>query len=309
MTEAEMGAPWINPEMQQLIEWRDQDIVISVPIKSGTTWMMNIVYQLLTGGNTDFTDIYAEVPWIEFVQRPGQPVDELLERLDAMPTDRPRAFKTHSAPPVVPYIKPGEGKNVRYIVVARNPEEALVSAKPFFEKHTDAFYDFWGVPKEAVTRPDLVSFYDEVVDPQGMHKMLFGFLASWWPLRHEDNVLFLHFADMKRDYEDCIHRVAEFLDVQLTPDQWRGVFQYTSFPWMKKHEDRFEARTQSDPPVLESGAMVRKGKAGAAQEDGMTPEISRHLRAVGEQVYPHQDALRWFYQGGLPDSPGADFRS
>lgn len=309
MPETEMGAPWINPEIQQLIEWRDKDIVISVPIKSGTTWMMNIVYQLLTGGDGDFADIYAEVPWIEFVQRPGQPFDELLGRLAAMPTDRPRAFKTHSAPPMVPYIKPGEGAEVRYIVVARNPEEALVSMKPFIEKHTDAFYDLWGMSKEAVTRPDLASFYHEVVDPQGMHEMLFGFLASWWPLRHEDNVLFLHFADMKRDHQGCIHRVAEFLDIHLTSDQWRGVLQYTSFPWMKEHEDKFEARTQSDPPVLESGAMMRKGETGSVREEGMTPEISQHLRTVGEKVYPDQDALGWFYHGGLPDEAGADFHS
>ena len=36
--------PWINESMQQLIEWRDGDIIVSVPVKSGTTWTMNIVH-------------------------------------------------------------------------------------------------------------------------------------------------------------------------------------------------------------------------------------------------------------------------
>lgn len=31
------GIPWIQPEIQQKIEWRDGDVVVSVPIKSGTT--------------------------------------------------------------------------------------------------------------------------------------------------------------------------------------------------------------------------------------------------------------------------------
>ena len=31
------GPPWIQPQIQQEIKWRDGDIVISVPVKSGTT--------------------------------------------------------------------------------------------------------------------------------------------------------------------------------------------------------------------------------------------------------------------------------
>ena len=89
MSEPSKGGPppWFQPEMLRLVEWRDGDIVISVPVKSGTTWAMNIVYQLLTGGDPDFEDIYAEVPWIELLQRPGQPPEEMLDRIAAMPHD------------------------------------------------------------------------------------------------------------------------------------------------------------------------------------------------------------------------------
>jgi len=133
--------PWIRPELQQKMEWRDQDIVISVPPKSGTTWAMNVVYQLLNSGNPNFESVYAEVPWIEFVNRPDQPDQEVLDRLSAMSLNQARAFKTHSAPPEVPFFKTDTDKNVRYIVVCRNPEEAIVSFKPFMEKHTDAWYE------------------------------------------------------------------------------------------------------------------------------------------------------------------------
>ena len=86
--------PWTNPEMHHQIPWRDSDILISVPIKSGTTWTMNIVYQLLSGGDPHFQDIYAEVPWIEILTRPGMPVQELIDRVGGMTRDRPRAMKT-----------------------------------------------------------------------------------------------------------------------------------------------------------------------------------------------------------------------
>jgi len=299
MTEPQKaGPPWLRPEQQQLVDWRDGDIVISVPIKSGTTWTMNIVYQLLTGGDPDFADIYTEVPWLEFVARPGQPPEELLERIANMRRDRPRAFKTHAAPPMLPFLEPGGEKNVRYIVVCRNPEEALVSAKPFFEQHTDAWFELWNLPKAAMVRPDFATFYKEVIDPGRLQGMLFGFLAAWWPLRHHSNVLMLHYADMTRDHEGSIRRIAEFIGATPTPAQWAAILEYTSFPWMKAHQEKFEATTLSAVPVLERGAMVRRGRAGDARSDGMTEVISRHLRKVGGEMCGDPVALDWFYTGG-----------
>ncbi len=106
------GPPWIQPEIQEKIDWRDGDIVISVPIKSGTTWTMNIVYQLLVGGDAEFRDVYEEVPWIEFLAYPGQPHGHVVERVDAMPEGTRRAFKTHSPTPFVRFQSAGSGKDV-----------------------------------------------------------------------------------------------------------------------------------------------------------------------------------------------------
>jgi len=290
--------PWLNPEIQQLVEWRDDDIVISVPLKSGTTWTMNIVHQLLTGGDAGFDDIYAEVPWLEILSRPGQPPQEILDRIAMMPRTRPRAFKSHAAPPMLPYHPTGGGRNLKYVVVCRNPEEALVSAKPFLEMHSNAWFERWGVPKAAFVRPDFPTFYREVVDANQLQGMLFGFLAAWWPLRHRDNVLMLHYADMSSDHAGSIRRMASFLGITPSDTQWTAITEYTSFAWMKAHEDKFEGKTMADIPVLERGAMVRKGRVGDATADGMTAEVAAHLRAVGTQIFPNPTALEWFYGGG-----------
>ena len=93
------GPPWLNPKAQQDVVARDGDVWISSPVKSGTNWMMNIVHQLLTGGDADFDSIYSVVPWPEFVERPGQPPQEVVDRIAAMPTGRRRAIKSHAAPP------------------------------------------------------------------------------------------------------------------------------------------------------------------------------------------------------------------
>ncbi|KHK93098.1 hypothetical protein LK12_01710 [Novosphingobium malaysiense] len=292
-------AHWIQPEIQQKIAWRDGDVVISVPPKSGTTWTMNIVHQLLTGGTSDFRDIYEEVPWIEFVGHPEETHDEILSRLDAMPTDRRRAFKTHSAPPVVPFLAAGEGPHVQYIVVCRNPEEALVSFQPFIAKHADEWFDLWGMPREAMARPDFPSFYHEVVAARGMHEnAFFRFLEAWWPLRNNDNVLFLHYADMKRDHAGSVRKIADYLGVAPSEGEWSKILEYTSFPWMKQHEDKFEARTAGKVPILKSGAMIRKGEAGKAKADGMTDAIAGELRKLGDRICSGA-AVDWLYEGGV----------
>ena len=292
------GPPWIRPEIQKDIRWRDGDVVISVPAKSGTTWMMNIVHQLFSGGRSDFQDIYAEVPWIEFIGGPQLTGRDVMKRLEAMPKDRPRAFKTHSAPPTIPYFEAGAKPAVKYIVVFRNPEEALVSFKPFLDQHTNEWFELWGVPRAAMCRADFGTFYREVIDANGMQGMFFGFLAAWWPLRDQKNVLFMHYNDMTRDHESTIRKVSDFLGTQPSASQWSSILEYTSFPWMKQHTEKFEAHTAGVVPILKTGAMIRKGASGKAKEDGMTDAIARHLREIGARICPDPVALKWYYQGG-----------
>ena len=289
--------PWINPVIQQRMRWRDGDVVIAVPPKSGTTWTMNIVHQLRTGGDPDVADIYREVPWIEFVPGPSHTVESLVAGLDAMPADRRRVFKSHAAPPMLPYHAPGGGPDVRYVVVVRNPEEALVSLHPFIAAHSDAWFDLWQVPKPALVKPDFTSFFNEVANP-GFVSMIFGFVAQWWPLRHAPNVLLLHFSEMTRDHEGSVRRIADFLGYTPTAEQWNVILECTSFPWMKAHQDKFEVQSVADVPVLNPGAMIRKGKTGAAKEDGMTEAIAQTIAAAGRSIVTDRAAFEWCYRGG-----------
>ena len=289
--------PWINPAIQQQMKWRDGDIVVSVPLKSGTTWTMNIVHQLREGGDRNFADVYTEVPWIEFVPGPAATVEGLVAKIDGMPHARRRAFKSHAAPPELPFHAPGSGTDVKYVTVARNPEEALVSAYPFLANHSDEWFDLWQVPKAALVKPDFNSFYHEVLHP-GFVAMIFGFMAQWWPKRQAANVLMLHFSAMKRDHEGSVRKIAEFLGFNPTSEQWTTILETTSFAWMKAHEDKFDAITGTDVRVLKPGGMIRKGKVGAAKDDGMTPDIAAKIASTGREMLRDPAAFEWLYSGG-----------
>jgi len=95
------GPPWLNPTIQSKIDWRDDDIVVSVPSKSGTTWTMNIVHQLRTKGDCNFDDIYHEVKWIEAMDTPESTVDDMVKNINDMDTTKPRTFKSHKSPSAV----------------------------------------------------------------------------------------------------------------------------------------------------------------------------------------------------------------
>jgi hypothetical protein len=292
--------PWIDETVQQRIAWRDGDVVVSVPPKSGTTWTMNIVHQLRTGGDGDFADVYAEVPWLEFVPRPGCSTDDLVDEFDSMPSHRRRAFKTHAAPPTLPFQASGSAADVRYVVVVRNPDEAVASFRPFIAAHSDAWFELWQVPRGAIVGPDFATYFAGV----GSHMLaprIFDFVASWWPLRDEPNVLLLHYADLKRDLESSVRSIADFLGFQPTDAQWSAILEHASFDWMKAHEDKFEIRTLSDVPILDSGAMIRKGRVGASAEDGITPDMSATIAAIGREILTDPAAFDWCYRGsGVP---------
>ena len=287
--------PWIDPRMQQQVGWRNGDIVISVPVKSGTTWTMNIVHQLRSGGDPDMEDVYAEVPWLELLAGPTVEPDEVVRQIDAMPAEPRRAFKTHSGPGALPYHAPGSGVDVRYVVVMRHPDEVLASMYPFISRHSREWFALWGIDKDEFVPPDFPAF----VDGLGMDLVggsVFSFAAAWWPLRNEPNVLMMHFSDMKRDHEGSVRQISDFLGFEPDPEQWARVIEYTSFPWMKQHGEKFEIRTLTEVPILESGAMVRKGRVGAAREDGVTEEMSARLAAMGQQIVGDEEALAWIYR-------------
>jgi hypothetical protein len=297
VAEPPRGPGWVDPEIQQHVAWRDGDIVVSVPVKSGTTWTMNIVHQLREGGDPDFEDLYAEVPWLELVPGPRVTREQRLAKLDEMRRGRRRAFKTHSPPGPLPYQTPGKGRDVRYVVVVRNPDEVVASMHPFIAAHSDEWFELWEMPRETFVRPDFHSFYYEVAQ-QSFGPMIFGFVAAWWPLRLEPNVLLMHFADMKRDHEGSVHKIAEFLGFEPDRSTWPAILEYTSFGWMKANEHKFEIQKVAEVPILDSGAMVRKGKVGAAHEDGVTPEISADIARLGREILTDAAAFEWCYRGG-----------
>lgn len=245
-----------------------------------------------------------------------------MERWRTLPADVCRGFKTHSAPG--PFLE--FRRDAKYLVMLRNPEEALCSLHPFLLNHTDEIWALWNneAGRAAMQRPTFRQWLEEVafaplppppsgttttpgapppVDGGTMLNVWFAsFINGWWPFRNEPNVLMLHFSELKADHEGSVRRIAAFLGFRPTAEQWPRVLEHTSFPWMKAHEEKFETITAGTPEapvaVLKHGHMVRsEGRLGAQREDGMTDELAAAVRARLERLIHDPEALRFMYDG------------
>lgn len=184
------------------------------------------------------------------------------------------------------------------LVVARNPEEAVVSMHAFINKHSEDFIEYWGAPVHMFRVPSLDAFYDGFAKHTGFVKNIFTFVAEWWQLKEKDNVLLMNYKDMVEDHEGSIQKISNFLEYgPYKQEEWQDILELTSFKWMKANERRFEATTVWDVPPLVRGGMMRRGSSGLARLEGLSEDMAEEIRDCGKEILT-EDAFHWLYNGG-----------
>lgn len=220
------------------------DILIAPYVKCGTTWMQQIVHGLRTGGSMDFDEILEVVPWIELAH-------DMAVDLGAPQVAHPRAFKTHLPWDLVP-------KGGRYIVVFRNPLDALSSMHRFL--------DGWFFEAGSITLADYARF----VLSQGPG--WWGHAASWWRQRERSDVLMVTFERMKADLPGVVDQVADFIDPTLGAEARAIAARQARFDFMKRFERQFDdhlVRARRDAVCgLPSGGIASKVAEGGRTSDG-----------------------------------------
>lgn len=274
--------------------YRDSDIVIATWSKAGTTWMQQIVGQLLFRGDPGLE------PWrlSPCLEARWLPRAETLAMLDAQ-THR-RFIKTH-----LPLDALVCSPEARYIYIARDGRDVAWSGYNHHANFTQTFRDQINSQTEIDAPPlspppaDIRQFWHEWLDRQDSPGNLSSFwnnLRGWWAIRHFPNVLLLHFANLKRDMPGEIRRVAAFLDVPIDEERWDAILEYCSFDWMKANADKV---TPGGGSHWEGGGrtFINRGVNGR-WKDTLTPEeiADYEARAVRE-LGP--DCAHWLATGEL----------
>ncbi len=211
------------------IVFRDDDIVISTYAKSGTTWMQQIIGQLVFDGSEDVAP--AEMsPWVDLRVPPRQ---VKLPEIEAQ-THR-RFLKTHL--PVDALVFSPKAK---YLYIGRDGRDVMWSLHNHHLNANQLWYDALnntpGRVGPEIGRPpeDPVIYFRDWLEGDGAPFWSFWEnVRSWWAIRALPNVMMVHFADLKADMPGEIKRIGAFLD--LEPTDWNKVLEHCTFDYMKAH--------------------------------------------------------------------------
>lgn len=273
---------------------RADDIVIATYGKSGTTWLQQIVGQLLFGGEEMLGFVEAS-PWLDtrlvsraqmFAQLAGQ---------------RHRRFiKSHLPFDALPW-----SPTVRYIHVARDVRDLVWSLHRFHSNFTPLYLRLLnslpGRVGDEIIRADtdIVRYYRTWLERDGYPFWPFwSHLASWWQARHLPNVLLVHFNGLKADLPGEIRRIAAFLDIAVDEAAWPRIVEHSGFEWMRRAALRAPPSMADDILADGLGAFIHRGTNGRWRDMLSAQDIALADRVAAQRL--PADCAHWLRTGQLP---------
>ncbi len=277
--------------------FRDDDIVIATYGKAGTTWVQQIVGQLVFDGR-EGVNVAELSPWLDLRVPPKSVKVAAL----AAQTHR-RFIKTHLPVEALVY-----SPRARYLYVARDGRDVVWS---LYNHHARANGEWYRLlnetpglvgPPIAPPSASIRQYFLEWLEGDGYPFWSFrDNLRSWWESRELPNLLLVHFADLRRDLPGEMRRIARFLGIAPEEEQWETIVAHCRFDYMKAHA----AETAPLGGVLWDGGaetFIHKGINGRWR-DVLTSEDCRAYEAMVENTIGAEGA-GWLANGRL-EPPGA----
>jgi len=290
--------------------FREGDIVISTPPKSGTTWTQMLV-AMLVFDTTDFYQPLALIsPWLDMNTRP---LASVLADLEAQ-THR-RFIKTHTPLDGLPL-----DERVTYVCVGRDPRDAAMSmAHHLSNMNWDVLLamraeavgmedlDELGAPPEAPSDDPLERFWQWTMaeDFRGLDRTL-AHINTFWDRRDQANVALFHYSDYKADLPGQLARLAEVLGIDRPRGRIEELAGAASFASMKARAT--ELAPNADIGLWHSPEeFFHRGVSGQWRELLDEAGLERYWARVHELVAP--DVADWAHKGwlarrSLSDLPG-----
>jgi aryl sulfotransferase len=227
----EMHSHHFDSTIWNEFRFRDDDIVIATYAKSGTTWMQQMIAQMLFGGDPNLA--VAEMsPWMDLRVPPKE------VKLPVVEAQKHRRFvKTHLPVDALVF-----SPRLKYIYIGRDGRDVVWSLYNHHFNANQKWYDALnltpGLVGPMIEPPpsDIRQYWHDWLDGDG-----FPFWSpwenarSWWAIRELRNVMLIHYNQMKRDMPGQMRRIAYFLDIKVEESRWSAIEEYCSFDWMKRN--------------------------------------------------------------------------
>lgn len=211
---------------------RSDDIwVVSFP-KSGTTWTMNIVWQLKNGLNFTVHDIPSTFKFFEESilrkQTGFSSDDKSIEfELNKFSNEAsPRLLKSHLPAHLLP--KDIWNAKPKLIYVYRNAKDVAISLYHMLKTTSTRGYN-----------GTLEDFFDDFLDGHTCFGSFYDHIQSFQQMRGLEHVLFVKYEDMNANTFESIKKLNDFLGYNYSCEQLQQLVEHVSF---KNMRDRFLAK-------------------------------------------------------------------
>ena len=276
------------------VVFRDDDIIIATYAKSGTTWVQQIVSQLLFNGAEGLA--VAEMsPWMDLRVPPKEVKLPLVEA-----QEHRRFLKTHL--PIDALVFSPQAK---YIYIDRDGRDVVWSMYNHHLRANDLWYEALnetpGLVGPPIERPpdSVVQYYEDWLEKDGYPWWSFWEnIGSWWPTRELPNVYMLHFANLKRDMPGEIRKIARFLDIPIDESQWDAIVEHCTFGYMKANAT---ASVPLGGAFWDGGAQtfIHKGVNGRWRDTLSDEQTQKYEEKVLAEL--GEECAHWLATGELPD--------
>lgn len=284
--------------------FRPDDIVISTPPKSGTTWMQMLCAMLVFDA-VEFDRPLAEIsPWLDMQ------TNDLAAIVAVLDSQQHRRFiKTHTPLDGVP-----ENDEVTYICVGRDPRDVAFS----FQHHwcnldLDAFLaarsaavgldDLAGIVIPDPPSDDSVEQFRRWVDASAGAAFIGPTLAdvlhhlqTFWVRRQHLRVVLFHYNDLQTDLPGQLRRLSDALGVDISDDRIRELAAAATFDNMKQRADQLVPDV-GNKIWRDNRDFFHRGVAGQWRDLLQEADGHRYERRVAELV--PAELSRWAHVGWL----------
>lgn len=282
---------------------RDGDVFTVTYPKCGTNWTQFIIWNILSRAKpcSNVGEYGLMCPFIDLT---GSKAAENPSRNGPIITHLPMSV-----------FQPVE--NAKYVYVSRNPYDCAVSYYHFIK----------GITPKTVTDVSFKRFLSMFLDGKVIYGDYFDHLLPWYERRHDDNVLFVTYEELKEDTRKQVLRIGHFLGkehgdaLRENDDLLDRVMEACSLENMKvflndKPEERMKkvaeaAEESSQSPELpksfseeqvemhEGAGFVRKGIVGD-WKNYFTPEQIERTKAWIARKTEGSDVMSLWKDCGLP---------
>ncbi|XP_062952168.1 amine sulfotransferase-like [Cynocephalus volans] len=225
-------------------EIRDDDVFIITYPKSGTIWTQQILSLIYFEGHrnrTENVETIDRAPFLEYN----------IRNMNFIDRPSPRLFTSH-----IPYYLAPKGlknKRAKIVYVYRNPKDVLIS-----------YFHFSKLVVVLEATDTIEHFMKKFLDGKVVGSLWFDHIRGWYEHKHDFNILFMMYEDMKKNLRSSVLKISDFLEKELSEEDVDAIVRQATFQSMKcDPQANYDLILQKEVGTRNNeGCFLRKGTIG-----------------------------------------------